>query len=121
MDWLKGLARPFLAAIAVFATHVWAADTCTQCLKQCEDAVAIPCAEQASEAPEFLGCLAVRQSCRNRCTCPAPEKVAACQADSRRLAAARDRACRVQFPENPAGCLDKTKLMLSGAVANCEK
>lgn len=121
MVWSRRLAWPLLVVVALFGPEVRAADTCTRCLQQCEQAVAIPCAEEASETAEFIGCLAARQSCRTRCACPAPEKVKACQADARQHAAARDRACRVQFSTNPTGCLDKTKGMLSSALASCAK
>lgn len=110
-----------VVAISFAVAHAAVADTCTECLQKCEETVAIPCAEEFWEPEELMGCVLSRQSCRARCTCPAPETVKACSAQAKNLATSRDHACRVQFPANPTGCLDKVKEVLSKALASCAR
>lgn len=110
-----------LLAVGIPLQGAQAADDCAACIAKCEETVTTPCAEQATEVTDFVACLAARQSCRSRCTCPSEDRVKACESDTRKLATSREASCRVQFAENPTNCLDQTRSAMKDALSNCRR
>jgi hypothetical protein len=95
------------------------ADECQECKVRCDSEKGTECAVEADDEASMAGCLAVIAACRARCQCPDAAAVTACEAKVGRDHDRQVAVCRIQFAENPTGCLDESARRLVRAKERC--
>ena len=120
---LPNLTTSMVLALGVFlcALGVARSDSCEECKAECDHGEkAMECLAEANEAPGSAACGALMATCRTHCTCPDPEKVSTCIAGAKATHESSAGTCRIQYPDNPTGCMDQNNQNLNNAIALCK-